>query len=351
MAGFKELSPSASSPYLPLQLMFGDSAYAARPFDHAKADIILRSSDNINFRVFKLFLSLASPFFETLFDVPRPTQTSEDQEIKDGLAVVPVTEHSKTLDPLLRFCYPCTLADDPDLEALGGGEDLSCALESKILTAQPLRCFAIAHRGQLREETLLAAKYTLTQPLIPSWFEEIDMITAADLLALLAYHRECGDAVQALRKNILWIRSHYRTSQGCAWLSGKYAPDMGGRECLCPRSSPPKYRLFENYSLLWWEDFMNEVFLELREKPCGTTVASLAAKTVQNVKDRNCPICSANITEGMRDFSALLVRKVEEVVSQVELDFSVPRKSRVYREDHGPAPGEKGRSKRGKKRR
>lgn len=314
--------------------MFGDSAYAARPFDHAKADIILRSSDNINFRVFKLFLSLASPFFENLFDVPRPTQTSEDQETKDGLAVVPVTEHSKILDPLLRFCYPCTLADDPDLEALEGVIDLLEATKKysldairgkichalsnpTILTAQPLRCFAIAHRGQLREETLLAAKYTLTQPLIPSWFEEIDMITAADLLALLAYHRECGDAVQALRKNILWIRSHYRTSQGCAWLSGKYAPDMGGRECPCPRLSPPKYRLFESYSLLWWEDFMNEVFLELREKPCGTTVASLAAKTVRNVKDRNCPICSANITEGMRDFSALFVRKVEEVVSQV----------------------------------
>ena len=104
--------------------MSDDSTYAAAPFDHAKADIILRSSDNIDFRVFKLFLSLASPFFETLFDIPQPTEENGDQEIKDGLVVVPVAEGSKTLDALLRFCYPCTLADDPKLEVLKDAMDV-----------------------------------------------------------------------------------------------------------------------------------------------------------------------------------------------------------------------------------
>ena len=98
--------------------MSDDSTYAAAPFDHAKADIILRSSDNIDFRVFKLLLSLASPFFETLFDIPQPAEEVGDQEVKDGLAVVRVTEDSKTLDALLRFCYPCTLADDPKIDVL-----------------------------------------------------------------------------------------------------------------------------------------------------------------------------------------------------------------------------------------
>ncbi|KAG6370514.1 hypothetical protein JVT61DRAFT_11295 [Boletus reticuloceps] len=155
-----------------------DSVYAAAPFDHAKADIILRSSDNIDFRVFKLFLSLASPFFETLFDIPQPAEASEDQEVKDGLAVVPVIEDSKTVDALLRFCYPCTLADDPTLDVLQDALDVleaarKYSLDSiekkarqaisspKILEVEPLRCFAIAHRGRLREETLLAAKQTL----------------------------------------------------------------------------------------------------------------------------------------------------------------------------------------------
>lgn len=70
---------------------------AAAPFGHAKADIILRSSGNIDFHVFKLFLSLASPFFETLFDITQPAQVSAEQEIKDGLIDVPITEDSKTL--------------------------------------------------------------------------------------------------------------------------------------------------------------------------------------------------------------------------------------------------------------
>ena len=167
--------------------MSDDSTYAAAPFDHPKADIILRSSDNIDFRVFRLFLSLASPFFETLFDIPQPADENENQEVRDGLAVVPVTEDSKTLDALLRFCYPCTLADDPKLEVLQDAMEVLEAARKysldviekkarqamaspKILEAEPLRCFAVAHRGRLREETLLAAKYTLSQPLIPSWF-------------------------------------------------------------------------------------------------------------------------------------------------------------------------------------
>ena len=43
-------------------------------------------------------------------------EKSEDiREIKDTLAVVPVYEDSRTLDAILRFCYPCTLAKHPPL--------------------------------------------------------------------------------------------------------------------------------------------------------------------------------------------------------------------------------------------
>ncbi|KAG8221054.1 hypothetical protein J3R82DRAFT_2565 [Butyriboletus roseoflavus] len=352
--------PLPDSPYIiPVSAtMSSDSAYAAAPFDHAKADVILRSSDNIDFRVFKLFLSLSSSFFEILFGIPQPAQGSEGQEIKDGLIVVPVTEDSKTLDALLRFCYPCTLADDPNLEVLEDVLDVLQAAKKysldviekrvartfsnpKVLEAEPLRCFALARQRQMQEETLLAAKYTLTQPLLPSWFKEINLITASDLLALLNYHRECGDAVYALRGDVSWIKSHYRTSQACVWISGRsttgtpppntniftHLPQSNGSpSCSCPRSLTPRYKLFESYSFQWWEDFMKEMFTVLWEKPCGATVASLAAKTVQSVKDLNCASCSSRITEGMRDFSELLTRKVEEEVSQIrlDLDLSVP---------------------------
>ena len=313
--------------------MSDDSIYAAAPFDHAKADIILRSSDNIDFRVFKLFLSLASPFFETLFDIPQPAEEDGDQEVKDGLAVVPVTEDSKTLDALLRFCYPCTLADDPKLEVL---QDVMKVLEAarkysldviekkarqamaspKILEAEPLRCFAVAHRGRLREETLLAAKYTLSQPLIPSWFQEIDLISATDLLSLLVYHKKCADAVSSLRPDLSWITSHYGAEEACGWLAG-YTHGRG--YCGCSKSDAPKYRLSPWYSrsTQWWEDFMEETFIELRDKPSKETVKAVSERTVQSVKARGCSMCSPRITEGMREFLEVFAQQIEEKGSQV----------------------------------
>ena len=313
--------------------MADDSTYAAAPFDHTKADLILRSSDHVDFRVFKLFLSLASPFFETLFDIPQPAEEAGDQEVKDGLAVVRVTEDSKTLDALLRFCYPCTLADDPKMEVLQDAADILEAARKysldvietkarqaianpKILEAEPLRCFAIAHRGRLREETLLAATYTLTQPLVPSWFQEIDLITATDLLSLLTYHKKCGDAVYALKLNLSWIGSHYGGSQACSWLSGKYQEGHRMYDCGCQSQNAPKYKIF-NTSLPWWEDFMEETFTALRDKPSKKTVQASAEKAVQSVKARNCQACSPRVTEGMRDFVELFERKVDETVSQV----------------------------------
>ena len=312
--------------------MSDDSTYAPAPFDHAKADIILRSSDNVDFRVFKLFLSLASPFFETLFDIPQPVKENGDQEIKDGLVVIPVTENSKTLDALLRFCYPSTLVDDPNIEVLKDAMDVLEAARKysldaiekkarqaianpKILEAEPLRCFAIAHRGGLREETILAARYTLTQPLIPSWFQEIELITATDLLSLLTYHRRCGDAVYALRLDLSWIKSHYGSSEACSWLSGRYHHYNSHTNCGC-HVATKRYTLF-NVSLQWWEDFMEETFLALRDRPCKETVQASAEKTVQTVKAQNCPACSPKITEGMRDFLDLFTRKIEETVLQV----------------------------------
>ncbi|KAI6113364.1 hypothetical protein EDD17DRAFT_1705272 [Pisolithus thermaeus] len=190
--------------------------FASPPFDHVKADVILRSSDDVDFRIFKLFLSLASPFFETLFDLPQPSEEANaDMEIKDGLPVIPVSENGKTLDSLFRFCYPCTLAEDPVIEdfreivnvfdavqkySLDAIQQAVCKslFTPKILEVDSLRCFAIACRTRMWDECVLAAKYTLREPLVPEWCEEVELITSAELLSLLTYHQKCSKAVQML---------------------------------------------------------------------------------------------------------------------------------------------------------
>ncbi|KAI6023344.1 hypothetical protein EDC04DRAFT_2900547 [Pisolithus marmoratus] len=307
---------------------------APSPFDHAMADIILRSSDDVDFRVFKLFLSLASPFFETLFDLPQPSEEmSTDVEIKDGLPVIPVSEDSQTLDPLLRFCYPCTLADDPALDdfrdvvnvleaakkySLDAIERSVCKFNPKILETDSLRCFAIACRARMQDECVLAAKYTLREPQVPMWFEEIELVTSTELLALLTYHRKCATAAQALKDDLSWITTEYSQWNAVPWM---VALGSNGRNC-CTRSTSGRYSVFNGMAVAqWWEAFVDATFLDLRDKPCAETIRQNVEKAIQTVRQGGCGNCSALAPGGMRDFGTLFINKVEELIAKVELDL------------------------------
>ncbi|KAG6331392.1 hypothetical protein ID866_7697 [Astraeus odoratus] len=172
---------------------------ASPPFDSPKADVILRSSDNIDFRVFKFILSLSSTFFEMLFSLPQPPEEiSADTETMEGLPVIPVSEDSKTLDAFLRFCYPCNIVADPVLKdcldllkLLEAAKKYSFdALEEKIckdiihpkaLEKDSLQCFAVACHARLKNEIAIAAKHTLREPLIPACFENIKFLSPSEL--------------------------------------------------------------------------------------------------------------------------------------------------------------------------
>ncbi|OJT03115.1 hypothetical protein TRAPUB_6303 [Trametes pubescens] len=49
---------------------------ASAPFDRDDADLILRSSDNIDFHVHRIILTLASPVFAGMFTTPQPPDTN-----------------------------------------------------------------------------------------------------------------------------------------------------------------------------------------------------------------------------------------------------------------------------------
>lgn len=303
---------------------------ASTPFDHAKADIILRSADGVEFRVFTLFLSLASPFFETLFGLPQAPDGATDQEMKDGLAAIAVSEDSKTLDSFLRFCYPSTLAEDPSLENLTDALSILAAarkysldmierkvcqalVNPKILETEPLRCFAISRNARLKHETITAARYTLRLPLIPAWCAEIDLITASDLLALLTYHKKCSIAVKTLW-NFNWIKKHYHSQSGCKWL-------FYSGNCRCGRGDDRRFFLWNEGTVTWWITYMQEVFELLKDSPSGDTVRTAADRTVEMVRAANCAVCPGQVKENMAEFSNLFAQKVEEIVASIELEM------------------------------
>ena len=75
---------------------------AEAPFDNALTDLVLQSSDKVNFHVFKNILSLASPIFTDMFDIPSPPSEKPHDEVH----VVPLSEHSTALEVALRHIYP-----------------------------------------------------------------------------------------------------------------------------------------------------------------------------------------------------------------------------------------------------
>ena len=70
--------------------------------DMPEATIIVRSSDQVNFRVHKLVLAMSSPFFKDLLSLPQPP----DAEIVDGLPVVVLPEDAGLLNCLISLLYP-----------------------------------------------------------------------------------------------------------------------------------------------------------------------------------------------------------------------------------------------------
>jgi hypothetical protein len=72
------------------------------PSDASDANLVIRSSDLVNFKVHKSILAMASPFFKDLLSLPQPP----DSESVDGLPVVRLSEDSELLSTLVSMLYP-----------------------------------------------------------------------------------------------------------------------------------------------------------------------------------------------------------------------------------------------------
>jgi len=71
-------------------------------FDVSDTNLMIRSSDLIDFRVHKSILATASPIFKDLLSLPQPS----DSEIVDGLPMVQLSESSELLNSLFSILYP-----------------------------------------------------------------------------------------------------------------------------------------------------------------------------------------------------------------------------------------------------
>ncbi|KAG1767151.1 hypothetical protein EV702DRAFT_1255073 [Suillus placidus] len=79
---------------------------ARAPFNNPDHDIVLCSVDGVDFHNFKFILSLVSPISKDMFTLPQNESLAEP-----AVPIIPVTEHSTILYPLLLLSYPTAGAD------------------------------------------------------------------------------------------------------------------------------------------------------------------------------------------------------------------------------------------------
>ena len=81
---------------------YSDSSCVLLRLDVSDASIIVRSSNQVDFRVHKSVLAMSSPFFADMLSLPQPP----DDETVDGLPVVQLSEDSGLLNCLFSLLYP-----------------------------------------------------------------------------------------------------------------------------------------------------------------------------------------------------------------------------------------------------
>ncbi|KAI0737712.1 hypothetical protein C8Q80DRAFT_1114856, partial [Daedaleopsis nitida] len=164
---------------------------ASHPFNKATADVILRTSDNVDFRVRRSILAEASCVFEDMLCIPQPQPGSPGaDELRDGLPIIRLAEDSTTLDKLLRLCYP---TDDPEFSALDQlrpvlaaaakfmMQEATTLLRKRLVRlgqAQPMRAFAIACALDLEEEAEALAPLAHSVCGSAGTTEDLDAISA-----------------------------------------------------------------------------------------------------------------------------------------------------------------------------
>ncbi|KAL7280709.1 hypothetical protein ACG7TL_005650 [Trametes sanguinea] len=196
--GERKHSPSATSP-----------RDAPHPFNKPDTDLLLRSSDDVEFRVRSHILIEASPVFESMLSSTLPTTKAV---AADSCRTLGLDEDSATIEALLRLCYPVVI--DPafwsEMDAKKAEPVLRAAFKYKMELAEsrlmehinslaketPIAVWAIACRFRLEETAAHAAWCSLRTPALASHPdfdpEDLEGVSAGQYYRLRTYHRVQG---------------------------------------------------------------------------------------------------------------------------------------------------------------
>jgi hypothetical protein len=246
----------------------------SHPFTSPEADIVLRSSDGVEYRLFKRILSEGSPFFSTMFTLP-------EGAVKEiGPPFLDLSEESRILTPLFQLLYPMHNPPIPSLdevnELIGTAikYDMQGPLQTlrewlvsaKYTTSDAFRLFSIAVRHQLTEEIPAILKKTFKLCLLDMPVsDDHRFITGYEFFKLIKIHQKrCREAQEVIRS----ARPSFK----------------------CPGCSKKTTTLAST----WWNDFEQRACEELQRRPSTKIIfcPAFIAKSAKILNDPNVPAAS-----------------------------------------------------------
>ncbi|KAF7345764.1 hypothetical protein MVEN_01597000 [Mycena venus] len=309
-----QVSSEGSSP---ADLPFSPSS----PFDDLTADTIIRSSDGFDFRVHRVVLSQASPFFKDMFSLPQAASQAPEPIV--------VAESGRLFDRFLRVWYPgaqIVVAFD-GLEELGDIIELALSkydmqFLSPILQnhlrmyrgAHYVGVFALACRYGWGDVARAAAKDSLKLSLTTLFNDtnstpQLKHVTADRFQALLRYHHACGLAASLAGRLLPWSDAKYSWLKctNCAAYTLEY--DVPG---LTRRVTPRA----------WIFHYLDEASSILKEKPA----ASVQDHQILLASQVKATACSSFCRyDGLSDFATFVAEKyvpaVNAAIEGVSLDI------------------------------
>lgn len=185
-------------------------------FNWPDGDVILRAThrtDIRDFRVHKLLLSLTSPVFKDMFQLPKSSSSAAtSSSIVD---IIDMADPPRAVEVILRLIYPST--DSPAvkdlshlLEVLAIAEkyDIEVARSRfrrslvEFAETEPLRVYAIAYRLGYEDEKKVASSCSTSVhlPGLVELPEELKFIPAMEYHRLILLHARYRKEVEAIAK-------------------------------------------------------------------------------------------------------------------------------------------------------
>jgi BTB/POZ domain len=294
------------------------------PLDVSDADLIIRSSNLVNFRVHQTVLAMASPFFKDLLSLPQPS----DSESVDGLPVVQLAEDAELLHSLVSLLYPVpsVIPDSHEkvLYLLAACQQYDMVeaqsyIRAEINRSAPLgslppfgdtvfRVYAIAREKGLIPEMERAAHLTLDQPMtFETLGEGLQLFQGSALRDLARFRKRCRDNLVTCLKSFL-------------------QPDAPGPSSIwvgCPSASNPKGDKplpIWLYHALSYKDLKSQEFTHPLPTSSSISERYLTAINTHDELD-DCDFCvRVHAKHGIK-FVSRLERKLEHAREKVHTSF------------------------------